>query len=1059
MNSMSEDQIARRLAEIQGRSYLGQSESSGSGGTRLAEIEGLIYSQVFSLKEWQMQSRPTRDEAVPLPRESEWHEVNLPAQWGGGEMTTWFRCQVVVPKEFAGKVVVLSIQPGGLDTEGLVSINGLPCQGLNTGRNEVLLTHNAESGQTFDILIEASAGVKKGPWTFSRCDLAVLDPEVEAFYYDAKVAFEAALVIPEGSSERERLLQVVYQSLMKVEIGSEDRESFLDSLTKAGKLLKRDVYATSQKSRTPRALLLGHTHIDTAWGWRKKETVRKIARTFTNTLRCLEQYPEFIFLCPPARLYQVAKEYYPQLYQQVKQRIAEGRWEVWGGMWIEPDCNLSGGESLIRQILFNRRFLLEEFGLETEILFLPDTYGNTWSLPQIARKSGIRYFVYGRSNVPHSLFWWQGIDGTRLLSILHLGYGGEVSPKGLKERWERVGQKGILDEYLYFYGYADGGGGITRPHLEYARRLKGFDGLPSVVHGRLEEYLQRVDAVSDKLPVWNGELYNDNLRATYTTVALEKKNLRRAEALLHDAEAFSSLASLVGFPYQQDELNQAWEKLLVNQDHGIVSGVSIEEVHADSAGDYQELFAIGSEVLEDATRWLVAKIDTTGKGEAMVVFNTLSWSRNGLVRIKLDADCENLHIQNQQGEMLPCQLVDLGNNQRELAFLAQDVPPLGYATFRLVKGEAPAVSDSLEVSETSLDNRFFHIELDSQGNIISLVDKRVQREIISQGKKANELQTFEDLHPAGWAWDMDLSYQDHPLDIFQIEEIKVVDKGPLYAAVRVIRRSKNSVIMQRIVIYSHIPRIDFETQIDWHEKEVLLKAAFPVEVHSSQATYEIQFGNIQRPTHWNTSWDKAKFEVWGHKWADLSEGNCGVSLLNDSKYGYDIKDNVMRLTLLRTTKNAPFEFEVDKALWYTDQGRHRFVYSLYPHAGGWREGKTLQQAYELNLPLHGVIESAHKGDLPPQYSFVRTDAENVIVETLKKAEEGDELILRVWEAYGQRGEVSLSFSNKLKKVVECDLMEREIEAIKPKEQGVSFFIKPYEIKTFRVEFQSTPLDP
>ena len=1043
MESMLEYQIAQRLAELGGR----------------------IYPQALPLKQWQMQSRCTRDEVVPQPRDSEWHQVDLPAQWGGSEMTTWFHRQITVPKEFAGKVVVLNIHPGGLDTEGLVSINGAPYQGLNTGRNEVLLTRNAEAGQTFEVLIEASAGVKKGPWTFSQCDLAVLQPQVEAFWYDAKVAFEAALVMPEGSSERERLLRAVYQSLMKVEPLYGDEGKFLNSISQASEVLRATVYATPKAETGPRALLIGHSHLDTAWGWRKKETVRKLVRTFTNTLRCMEQYPEFVFICPPAQLYQFAKEYYPQLYQQIKERIAEGRWQIWGGMWIEPDCNLAGGEALIRQILFDHRFLRQEFGLETQVLFFPDTYGNTWSLPQIAKKSGIKYFVscklyQGDTNVfPHSLFWWEGIDGTRLLSVIAYSYGGEVSPRELKERWERFHQKGILDEYLYFYGYSDGGGGITRPHLEYARRLRNIDGLPKAVHGHLEDYLQEVGTVAGQLPVWNDELYFENHRAIYTVEALEKKNLRRAEVLLHDAEALSSLASLFGFQYPQHSLNQAWQKLLVNQDHGIVSGVSIEEVHADSARDYQELFAIGAEVLHGATRSLVAKIDTTGEGEAVVVFNTLSWARNGLVRIRLDANREEYYIQDRQGKKLPCQIIELENGERELIFLAKDVPPLGYATFRLVKGKAPAASSSLKISKSSLENQFLSIQLDSEGNIVSLFDKKAQREVVPQGEKANELQTFEDIHPdQHWDWDMDLSYQDRPLELFRTEEVhpvrcllsnrvKTVETGPVRAAVQVTRKSQNSVIRQRIIIYHDIPRIDFETEIDWHEKEVLLKAAFPVEVHSPQATYEIQFGNIQRPTHWNTSWDKAKFEVWAHRWADLSEGNYGVSLLNDSKYGYDIKENTMRLTLLRTTKKHPFEDVVR----YTDQGRHKFVYSLYPHTGGWREGRTLQQACELNLPLRGVIESAHPGDLPPQYSFVHTSSDNLIVETLKKAEEGGGLILRVWEAYGQRGEVSLTFANKLKKVVECDLMEREIEIIDSSEQGFSFFVRPYEIKTFRVQ--------
>ncbi|HID95051.1 MAG TPA: alpha-mannosidase, partial [Candidatus Latescibacteria bacterium] len=416
---------------------------------RLAELGGRIYPQALPLKQWQMQSRCTRDEVVPQPPDSEWHQVDLPAQWGGSEMTTWFRRQITVPKEFAGKVVVLNIHPGGLDTEGLVSINGAPYQGLNTGRNEVLLTRNAEAGQRFEVLIEASAGVKKGPWTFSQCDLAVLQSQVEAFWYDAKVAFEAALVMPEESSERERLLRAVYRSLMKVEPLYGDEGKFLNSISQASEVLRATVYATPKAETGPRALLIGHSHLDTAWGWRKKETVRKLARTFTNTLRCMEQYPEFVFICPPAQLYQFAKEHYPELYQQVKERIAEGRWQIWGGMWIEPDCNLAGGEALIRQILFDHRFLRQEFGLETQALFFPDTYGNTWSLPQIAKKSGIKYFVscklyQGDTNVfPHSLFWWEGIDGTRLLSVIAYTYGGEFLPESSRSAGSAFTKRGF----------------------------------------------------------------------------------------------------------------------------------------------------------------------------------------------------------------------------------------------------------------------------------------------------------------------------------------------------------------------------------------------------------------------------------------------------------------------------------------------------------------------------------------------------------------------------------------------------------------------------------------
>ena len=571
---------------------------------------------------------------------------------------------------------------------------------------------------------------------------------------------------------------------------------------------------------------------------------------------------------------------------------------------------------------------------------------------------------------------------------------------------------------------------------------KGIPGCPKVKLGTSLDFFKSLESKvsgNKKLPKWVGELYLEFHRGTYTSMARNKKFNRKCELLYQDAEFFSWANSFAAScePYPADKLNRGWETILLNQFHDILPGSSIKEVYEDSKEQYLEVLDNGHEILDSAIGGIAGNIRL--QDNSLVIFNPLSHERNDTVEFDLPEGYDNAEVYDSDGNPVPIQCVG-----GKAAIFVCGIPSKGYKSYVLKKAAAQAPirkDESLaRVSVPSVfSNKFFDIKFNDEMHIVSIYDRVNNREVLKPGEKSNVLQAFEDRPFNHDAWDINLYYQEKMWEINSLESVEAGPAGSVSSSVIIKRKFMDSVIKQEIIIYNEIPRIDFRTTVDWKERHILLKAAFPVDVNAEKATYEIQYGNVERPTHWNTSWDQAKFEVCAHKWADLSEVRYGVSLLNDCKYGYDIKDGIMRLTLIKSATEPNTD---------ADRELHEFTYSLYPHKGGFREAGTIKLAYELNCPMYARVEFAHDGNLPSELSFLKIDRENVIIEVVKKAEDSDELVVRLYECHNRRTTASVTFFRELLEVCECDLMENKLEQLDFSGNVFSFDIRPYEIKTF-----------
>jgi alpha-mannosidase len=813
----------------------------------------------------------------------------------------------------------------------------------------------------------------------------------------------------------------------------------------------------------PAVTAVGHAHIDMAWLWRLSHTREKAARTFATVLHLMRQYPEYRFVHSSPQLYLYLKEDYPDIFAAVREKIAGGEWEVTGATWIEPDTNLPGGESLVRQFLYGIRTMRQEFGVDMKLLWLPDVFGYSYALPQIIRKCGVRYFMTTKiswsqfNRFPYDTFRWRGLDGTEVLTHFvttpeerspFYTYNGQLRPSEVQGIWQQYRQKEVNDDLLLLFGWGDGGGGPTREMLESARALANLPGLPRVRMGKAEPYFAALDerVAKKQLPVWDGELYLEYHRGTYTSQAYNKRANRLSEILYHNAEWLSALADILTgeAAYPAAALRRGWELILLNQFHDILPGSSIRQVYEDSRQDYDRIAAIGREVLAQAQQRIVAGL--AAREEQLVVFNPLPWSRDSLVELSWSEQMAGKTILDPNGRPSPVQNVE-NEEGKKVLLQVRDLPSLGYQAYSWAQPAAEIAPAELVVTPQRLENGYYRLELNEKGQLVSLLDKSAGREVLAPGGRANVFQVFEDKPMAFDAWDIDIYYQEKMREIGELIEAVVEEEGPLRGVLRLQWRYYDSLLDQRLIIYRRSPRIDFRTVVDWQEQQALLKVAFPLNVRTTRATFEIQFGAIERPTHWNTSWDYARFEQVGHKWVDLSEGNYGVALLNDCKYGHDVKDNVLRLTLIKSAvRPDPL----------ADRGRHDFTYSLLPHRGDWRQSQVVNEAYALNYPSLPVLTQAVEDlpvQLPTRYSFAAVDSDHVIIESVKKGEDGDAWIIRLYECKQYRTEaVTLTLGRPVRRAVACNLIEEEESDVAYDGRRLTFAMAPYEIKSFKVWF-------
>ncbi|NLA58030.1 MAG: alpha-mannosidase [Firmicutes bacterium] len=1030
--------------------------------TRLAEFPKFIYEASVPITDWQVARAAWDQRSIPAFSPEDLEPFELGDRWGGPNEWRWFFAKCTIPPEWEGEKVAIYLFFGregeweATSSEALLYINGKPLHGLDTRHQEVVFpAEYVRGGRELDLAVKAFTGMNAKEGAFTQAKLVKINPGAEEFYYLLRNAFRAALTLDEKDPVFVKVAQFIDRALQAVDYRKPGSEAFYASVAKALEQLKEDLSSIPASEFRPVVVGVGHSHIDVAWLWQLHHTREKCSRTFSTALRLMEQYPEFVYIQSQAQLYKYIKEDYPDIYRQIKEQVAAGRWEANGAMWVEADCNVTSGESLVRQILFGTRFFEKEFGVKCNTLWLPDVFGYSWALPQIIKKSGLDYFMTTKiswsqfNRFPYDTFRWRGIDGTEVLTHYittknkpgdkFYTYNGFTDADVVKSVWDQYQQKDINNLLLSAYGYGDGGGGVTREMLENARAMKYLNFMPEFRLGKAGDFFEELDAaVADdpRLPVWHGELYLELHRGTYTSQGRTKRANRKSEFLLSNAELYSSLAHALvpGFNYAHEEINRAWELVLVNQFHDIIPGSSIGPVYEDSEKQYAEVKALGSKVLAEAANALISEMNVEA-GE-LVVFNPLTWERSDLVLTPWRDDLEGAVAIDDDGSRRPIQKTEVEGEAKAI-FWAEKVPAKGYKVFKVEKSAMPG--STMKVTTSRMENDFFLLTLDEYGRLSRIYDKIHQREVLAPGAVGNALLAFEDKPINHDAWDIDIFYQDKSWEITDLREAKVLENGPEKAVVGLRWQFMDSTIDQKIILYQRIPRIDFETEVDWHEHQVLLKVAFPVNVYASKATYDIQFGNVERPTHWNTSWDYARFEVVGHKWADLSQRDYGVSLLNDCKYGHDIKDNVIRLTLIKSgivpDPNA-------------DQGLHRFTYSLYPHAGGWYEGKTVQEAYSLNNPLFAVAaEKAGSGRLPRSFGLVESVKEGIVLETVKKAEDTEDLILRFYEYGGGTVQANITPNLPAKELAIVDLMERPLNEIIDNGQ---LTFTPYEIHTVKV---------
>jgi len=1003
----------------------------------------------------------TMDQLAPeKARRLRFRPIRPGQRWGRKWEYGWFRCTARVPPVAAGNRVVLTARPGER-TESIVFIDGEAAGGLDRWHDHVDLTAIARPGQRLKVLIESYAGHGPTPvhcsfllpgaepapptpprqQSFGGAALCEWNEPAYQLWIDAETVRRLIPALPADSLRRLRLEEAIRDVTTALDPEA-PREEFDAAIPAARKLLA-PVLSARNGATAPEMYCFGHAHIDVAWLWPLAQTFRKSAHTFATALALMDRYKEFRFLQSQAQLYEFLKAQYPGIYAGIKRAVRRGQWMPEGAMWVEADTNVSGGEALIRQFLYGRRFFKQEFGVESQVCWLPDVFGYSANLPQILRGCGMKYFTtqklfwnyYGGTTFPYETFMWQGIDGTEILTHLHRNYNAETHPQAVAGRWRDCVDKAGTHKFLYPFGWGDGGGGPTRDHLEHLRRQRDLEGLPRTRYAWPGEFFAEL-AKTPPQARYAGELYLEVHRGTYTSQARTKRGNRKCELALREAEMWSAAAAAVhGRPYPARELERAWKKVLLNQFHDILPGSSIARV-------YQQAEKLYAEVLVDCERLSAAARRSLAPGRAgWTVWNSLSWPRDVLVSLPAANPDAHRGPVDSDGTPLPAQVVGRGSSRRLLVAVPA-VPPVGCKTIRLASGR-PADCPSPATARAArggavMENEHLRLRINSRGEIAELYDKSAARQLVPPGQTMNRLELYRD-NPGSWdAWDIDIAYKQSPVRLGPAEAVDVVAAGPLEGRVAVRRPLGRSKLSQEIVLRAGSRRIDFETRVDWRQPHRLLKVAFPADLSAATLRGEIQFGHVVRPRHRNTEFERQRFEWPAQKWADLSEAGYGMAVLNDCKYGYDFLDGVLRLTLLR----APVLPDPG-----ADRGRHEFTYSLLPHHGPFADGQVVRAAYELNVPAL-VLPGRREGG---RWSFLEVSNPAIVVETVKRSEDGRGTVVRLYESVGAAAEARVRVAAGAEAPAECDMLENPRRGLRPAGDGtVRLRFRPFEVKTVRL---------
>ncbi len=974
-------------------------------------------------------------------------QMRLGDRWKVGyDETRYFEAEITVPAEFEGKKVYLSIDFGG---EALVRINGQIVGAVssreNSGwvhRTEILFKNGVKTGEKLNIQVEgavdcagfcdfARAGAKNHEYTLKKAELIAVDKLTESYWFDISTAWDAYEQC-EDEYVKSRLFNAIDNSVHQLDFDL-GGEAFIASVPQAVNVLWGEIEKINY-STPGEVIMAGHSHLDVAWLWTVKEITRKTARTFSNNLALMDNYPDFKFTQSQAVLYDFMKKHYPDIFERVKEKVKNGQWEIVGNAWVEADTNIASGEALIRQLLYGREFFMKEFGVSSDIYWLPDCFGFTWALPQIIKRSGMKYFMTSKlyfndtNEFPHSVFRWRAHSGDEILAYLcKQPYQGEYDAGYITRLRRNNCQNSIVDLSCGMFGYGDGGGGCTFKQVESGRRLEKLPGVPKAKNGKVADFFHSIDGDFDKLPVYDGELYFENHRGTFTSQAFIKKNNRRGEFMMRNAE----ILNVFGGDYPNEDMEKAWKILLINQFHDILPGTSIHEAMENTRAEYAELRKLGGRLIRDGKNKILNNISV--KNDSILVWNMLTWQTKGLVNAEIPYAAKG--IKNSDGKLLASRTYD-ENGKHYIEFCADPVPAFGYGIFTLC--DKTAEFDSVKATKNLLENKYLKIVLDDNGLLDEVIDKQTGRQILTGKGNLMAISLDKPIHESAWNLEFDYQMKFNTLD--KAESVEVVESSPLRGVIRVVRKFHESTITQDIILENDKPTVDFDTTVDWHEREKVLKAEFPVDIRSRSASCEVAHGAAEYPTHYNTSYEQAKFEFCAHKWVDLSEGGYGASIINDCKYGYNVHDNVMKITLLR----GPICPDP-----LGDIGMHSFRYSFYPHTGTWRDADTVRLGFEENIRLDGEFVRASGGDDTGR-SLARINGESVILDAVKKAQDGNGVIVRMYESETRHCTVKAWFDLDYSRVIECNLMECDEHEIPCKNGEFEFAMKPHEVKTFRL---------
>jgi alpha-mannosidase len=1010
-------------------------------------------------------------------------------KFDGPEESAWFRRWIEVPKNLNGydltgtKLWFQFLAYGNGPIPEIVYFNGRRVA-MGEDLEPIILLDPVKPGDRVLVAVKLLQTVDKKRFEGAtvRVDFAQGRPSPLDLYQEIQLTWTLAASLGDREQAVRDVVRKAASAIDVDSLHSANQAAFDKSLEKAHAILaetKPDLQGTKVR-------LTGNAHIDAAWLWPWTETVDVVRRTFGTALQLMYEYPQYTYTQSAAAYSEWMFEKYPDLHRQIVDRVKEGRWEMVGGMWVEPDLNMPDGESLVRQLLVGKRYFKEKFGVNVRVGWNPDSFGYNWQLPQIYKKSGIDYFVTQKmawndtNQLPMKLFWWQSPDGSRVLTYFPHDYVNDIDPPQISKDVANSRRLNPgLTEMMHLFGVGDHGGGPTRSMLDSGEHWIDPDRvIPQMRFGTAQAFFSDVEGKLDtehaptwnyetmakgesrlpapqgakiSLPVWNDELYFEYHRGVMTTQANHKRNMRKSEVQLLDAEKYSSLAWLMGLPYPQERLTEAWEKALFNQFHDLAAGSGIGVLYQDSQRDYDQVRWSSDEMTKRALQTILARVNTSGPVGAVpvAVLNSLAWNRSEPVIVQVQLAKEpkaGFAVLDSAGKPLLFQILSKSTdtNSYRLLVRSRDVPSLGYQIWHVVPGTRDLQSD-LKASGLTLENDVLRVVIDGRtGCITSLYDKRGKFESIANGGCANELETFKDTPKKYDAWNIDADFDKEVTKLDEADSVELIERGPVRVTIRIVRTWQKSKFVQDVSLYAGMDRVDVLNTIDWHETHVLLKAAFPLAASSRHATYEIPYGSIERPTTRNNSWENAKFEVPALRWADLGDESHGFSLINESKYGYDDKDNVLRLSLLRSPTWPDPE---------ADRGHHEFSYALYPHSGDWKQALTVRRGYEFNDPLRAFPVAAHEGQLASQHSFLEVEGNHVVLTALKKTEDSSAILVRLYEWAGKGGDVQIVLPDGATAATLTNLQEQPIgDPLPISAKQVTVPVHPYEIVSVRISY-------